>query len=140
MRIVLDTNIVISALLWRGAPYQLLHTISQHTDIQLYSSAVLLEEFTDVLMRTAVTKRLAVIDQTAGQVLSDYLDIINLSELIEISPVARDPDDDHVLACAYAAQADLIVTGDADLLALQEYQKIRIVDAATAITLIKEIG
>ena len=91
-------------------------------------------------MRTAVTKRLAVIDQTAGQVLSDYLDIINLSELIEISPVARDPDDDHVLACAYAAQADLIVTGDTDLLALQEYQKIRIVDAATAITLIKEIG
>ena len=114
--------------------------LSQHTDIQLYSSAVLLEEFTDVLMRTAVTKRLAVIDQTAGQVLSDYLDIINLSELIEISPVARDPDDDHVLACAYAAQADLIVTGDADLLTLQEYQKIRIVDAATAITLIKEIG
>jgi predicted nucleic acid-binding protein len=52
-------------------------------------------------------------------------------------PVCRDPDDDHVLACALAAQADLIVSGDADLLNLREYQSIRIVAAAEALRLIE---
>jgi predicted nucleic acid-binding protein len=51
--------------------------------------------------------------------------------------VCRDPDDDHVLACALAAQADLIVSGDADLLNLREYQSIRIVAAAEALRLIE---
>ena len=52
-------------------------------------------------------------------------------------PVCRDPDDDHVLACALAAQSDLIVSGDADLLNLREYQSIRIVAAAEALRLIE---
>jgi predicted nucleic acid-binding protein len=45
---------------------------------------------------------------------------------------ARDPDDDHVLACALAARAELIVTGDLDLLTLNTYQNIPIVSAAEA--------
>jgi predicted nucleic acid-binding protein len=45
-----------------------------------------------------------------------------------------DPDDDHVLACALAAQADLIVSGDAHLLNLKNYQSIPIVAAAEALT------
>lgn len=51
MRIVLDTNVVISALLWRGKPYRLLEAIRQRTDMQLFSSAALLEELADVLIR-----------------------------------------------------------------------------------------
>ena len=43
------------------------------------------------------------------------------------------PDDDHVLACALAAQADLIVSGDSDLLNLKRYQGIEIVTAAAAL-------
>lgn len=51
--------------------------------------------------------------------------------------IARDPDDDHVLACALAAQADLIVSGDRDLLDLGEYQGIRIVKLARAVQLME---
>jgi predicted nucleic acid-binding protein len=48
--------------------------------------------------------------------------------------VPNDPDDDHVLACALAAQADLIVTGDRKhLLSLGSYERIAIVDAAEAL-------
>lgn len=47
--------------------------------------------------------------------------------------MARDPDDDHVLACALAAQADLVVSGDSHLLDLNSYQGIPIVGAAEAL-------
>ncbi len=47
-------------------------------------------------------------------------------------PVCRDPDDDAVLACALAAHADLIVSGDDDLLTLKEFQHIPIISAAQA--------
>jgi predicted nucleic acid-binding protein len=47
--------------------------------------------------------------------------------------VAKDVDDDAVLACALAAQADWIVSGDAHLLNLKHYQGMRIIDAAEAV-------
>ena len=50
--------------------------------------------------------------------------------------VTRDPDDDRVLACALAAQADLIVSGDAHLLDLKSYQRIPIVTATAALAII----
>jgi uncharacterized protein len=51
VRLVLDTNVVMSALLWRGKPYQLLEAIRQRSNLQLYSSGALLEELADVLTR-----------------------------------------------------------------------------------------
>lgn len=133
MRIVLDTNVVMSALLWRGTPYRLLQAIRQHTSLQLYSSPVLLEELTDVLTRPAATKQLAVIGKTAREVIADYLEAIELVEPIETPRVVRDPDDDHVIAAALAAPADLIVSGDADLLDLNAFERIPIVTPAEAL-------
>jgi hypothetical protein len=49
--------------------------------------------------------------------------------LPEIGPVCRDPNDDHVIATALAVSANIIVTGDKDLLALSRYQSIRILSA-----------
>lgn len=48
MRIVLDTNVVVSALLWRGKPFQLLQATLERPDLQLFASATLLEELADV--------------------------------------------------------------------------------------------
>ena len=48
------------------------------------------------------------------------------------TPVSRDPDDDHVLACALAARTDFIVSGDKDLLVLGRYETVPIVTAAQA--------
>jgi putative PIN family toxin of toxin-antitoxin system len=133
VRIILDTNVVRSALLWRGPPYRLLETIRQNTQLQPYSSPVLLEELADVLTRPAATKQLAAIGKSAREVLADYLEAIELAEPVELPRVVRDPDDDHVLACALAARADLIVTGDSDLLTLLNYQNIPIVTPAEAL-------
>ena len=50
--------------------------------------------------------------------------------------VLNDPDDDHVLACALTAKAELIVSGDRDLLKLKTFREIPIVTAAEAVTLL----
>lgn len=134
MRIVLDTNVVLSALLWRGTPHQLLTAIRQQPGVQLYSSTALLEELADVLTRPSATKRLAVIGKTAREVLSDYVEAV---ELVEPTTVPRvvptDPDDDQVIAAALTAHADLIVAGDIDLLSIVSFERIPIVTAAHAV-------
>jgi putative PIN family toxin of toxin-antitoxin system len=135
VRIVLDTNVVLSALLWRGTPHHLLAAIGQRSSIQLYSSTALLEELADVLTRPSATKRLALIGRSAREVLTDFVEAI---ELVEPASVPRvvvgDVDDDQVIAAAIAARADLIVSGDRKhLLPLGSHQGIDIVDAAEAV-------
>ena len=134
MRIVLDTNVVLSSLLWRGTPHQLLTAIGQQPSVQLNSSAALLDELADVLTRPSATKRLSVIGKTARKVLSDCVEV---HELVEPTTVPRvvlgDPDDDQVLAVALAAHADLIVSGDSDLLSIASFERIPIVTAAQAV-------
>jgi uncharacterized protein len=134
MRVVLDTNIVTSALLWRGTPYQLLLAIRQAPSIQLYTSAVLLEELAEVLSQPSLAGRLAVIGRSAEDVLLDYISVVQIVEAQPLAqPVCRDPDDDAVLALGLAAQAELIVSGDKDLLVLGQHEGIPIVTARAAI-------
>jgi putative PIN family toxin of toxin-antitoxin system len=141
VRIVLDTNVVLSALLWRGPPYWLLDAIRQRSSTQLYSSATLLEELADVLTRPSATKRLALIEKTAATVLADDVAVI---ELVAPTTVPRvvpgDIDDDQVIAAAVAAQADLIVSGDRKhLLPVGSHAGIAIIDAAEALRRIEPL-
>ena len=141
MRIVLDTNVVISALLWRGTPYQLLDAV-RRSNAQLYSSTSLLEELADVLTRSTTTKRLVLIGKSAAEVLADYVEAVELAEPTAVPRVIlNDPDDDQVIAAVLAAKADLIVSGDRKhLLSLGSHAGIAIVDAAQALQLVKELS
>ena len=139
MRVVLNTNIVISALLWRGKPYQLLEAVSRSREQRLFTSLALLEEWADVLARPMVAKRLALIGKTAAEVLADYQAVLEVAEPFaaprRAAPraVLRDADDDQVIAAAFAAQADFIVSGDDDLLSVGRYQGISILTATQAL-------
>ena len=134
MRIVLDTNVALSALLWRGKPYRLLEAIRQRNDIRLFSSPVLLVELADVLSRPSPAKQLAVIGTSAREVLADYLEIVEVVEPEDVPRVVpSDVDDDHVIAAAVTAHATFIVSGDADLLTLGSHQGIHVLSAASAI-------
>jgi predicted nucleic acid-binding protein len=63
----------------------------------------------------------------------DYPRLAQIVEPLPLpAPASRDPDDDHVLACSLAAQANLIVSGDRDLLDLHEYQGIPILTTTDA--------
>lgn len=135
MRLVLDTNVALSALLWRGTPFHLLTAIARLPQVQLYSSAALLEELTDVLNRSSAATRLALIQRAAHEILADYVAAVELVQPATVPRVViNDPDDDQVIATALAASADLIVTGDRKhLLPLRSWQGIQIVNAATAL-------
>ena len=138
MRLVLDTNVALSGLLWQGTPYRLLEAIRQQPGLQIYSSVALLEELAEVLTRPSAMKRLALIDKSVREVLADYVEAVELVEPIEVPRVVpNDPDDDHVIAAAWAAHADCIVSGDSDLLSLESFKGISILTAAQTVAMVE---
>ena len=140
-RLVNDTNIVLSGLLWRGPPYGLLAHIGQNPGIQLFSCQALLDELADVLSRLSPAKRLKLINKSAHEVLADYLSAVTVLQPQPLAqPVCRDPDDDEVLALALLSQAQAIVSGDNDLLVLQRFEGIAILTAAQALQQLEVVG
>ncbi len=130
MRVVLDTNIIVSGLLWHGSPRRVLD-VARDGIIELYTSSALLEELQDVLSREKFAKRLEVVKVTAQNLTEGYAALATVVEAEPIEPVIlHDPDDDAVLACALVADCEMIVSGDEDLLDLKNYQEIRILTAA----------
>ena len=134
MRVVADTNTVISGLLWRGVPHQVLEA-ARSGQIDLYTTAVLLAELEDVLNRPRFASLLSRATVTPHELMWGYAALASLVTPAPIDPViATDPDDDAVLACALAAQAQAIVSGDRHLLELQHYRMIPIMTPRTLLT------
>jgi putative PIN family toxin of toxin-antitoxin system len=134
-RLVLDTNIVVAGLLWEGPPRQLLEW-SLGEAVDLYSSPVLLDELAHTLAYPKLAARIERSGATIATLVAQYTALIFPVTPTTAPGVARDPDDDHVIACALAANANLMVSGDKDLLVLGAHRGIRIVTARGALNLI----
>ncbi len=133
MRIVLDTNVVVSALVWGGTPYQLLQA-AVDGDIELVTSPALIDELRDVLSRSHLAPRLAAKQSSVTLAIDFYSQLaIHVSPLATPRVVLDDPDDDHVIACAVASNAARIVSGDSDLLRIGTHLHIDIVNPAEAV-------
>jgi uncharacterized protein len=139
MRVVIDTNTLISALLWQGTPYKLFLALRDNNGIELFTSPALLAELADVLARPHLNARLLKINQSPENLLAEITRAFVVIRPIPLTrPVCRDADDDEVLACALTARANFIVSGDADLLVLRTYEGIDILNAAQAISRIEQ--
>lgn len=133
MKLVVDSNVLLSGLLWRGAPYRLIEQV-RDGKVDIFSSPALLSELAEVLGRPQFADVLERSGSSTEFVLGEVQAMVKLvyPALFPI-PVCRDPDDDEVLATALAAQADLIVSGDRDLLVLATFQGIPIVTPSSAL-------
>ena len=133
MRAVIDTNVLVSGLFWSGPPHVLLHRVRNGV-VTLLSSPALFAELTEVIGRRKFKSVLARSATSPDAVLAELRE---LSELLDPPPLpgraSQDADDDVVLALAIAARADLIISGDDDLLVLGTYEGIPIMTPAQAI-------
>ena len=130
MRVVLDTNVVSSALLWGGTPERLIELAGEGS-LELFTSEALLAELAGILGRSKFAQKLRQKNLSAAEIVARYREIAEIVEAAPIEEAAlRDPDDAHVLACALAARAEAIVSGDADLHALGSYQGIPVLSPA----------
>jgi putative PIN family toxin of toxin-antitoxin system len=126
VRVTPDINVVVSGLLWQGRPRQILDAACAGR-ITLFTTPVLLAELQDVLNRPKLARRLAQASVAASALVAGFAALAVLVAPANISPVVLvDPDDDAVLACAIAAQAQAIVSGDSHILQLGQYQGIPI--------------
>jgi uncharacterized protein len=133
VRVVLDTNVVVSALVWGGAPYKLIEAAAAG-DIELVTSPALLTELRDVLGREHLASRLAAQRSSVEQAIEFYAELaISVSPLSTPRVVPGDIDDDHVIAAAVAGSAEIVVSGDRHLLSVGIHQDISIAAPAEAL-------
>ncbi|MFO8073653.1 MAG: putative toxin-antitoxin system toxin component, PIN family [Polyangia bacterium] len=122
MRVVLDTNVIVSAVVFGGKPRAVLGRCIRGQDLLVTCSA-LVAEIEAVLARP----RFGFFEREARMITSELLQIADRAEPgLVPAVIAEDPDDDVVLACAVKGRADVIVSGDHHLKALGSYQGIPI--------------
>ncbi len=120
MIVVIDTNVWISAFQFSGAPLKLVDYALDEHQVALCDSIV--HE-----ARTVLRERFAWSASRIDEAFSDYfaeVDLVRIRGMVH--GICRDPNDDMILECAVAANADVIISGDKDLLALDQYEGIRI--------------
>ena len=125
--VVLDTNILISALLFRGELSGIVDLWKKRKFIPLLSKETF-EEFRTVLEYPKFSLTDEEIRVIIEEEVLPYFDIIEIKG--NIRKICRDPDDDKFIACAESASADLIVTGDMDLLDIGQYKSVKIIVAS----------
>jgi putative PIN family toxin of toxin-antitoxin system len=123
MKVVLDTNVLVSALIKAGKPRDLFNKLVKQK--QLVLSRVILEEFLDVVEDPKIAK------YTNEQDLTTFLNTLgNVTRIIPVKSrfkaVKEDPDDDIIVRTAFDGKAGFIVSGDRHLLALEEFKGIKI--------------
>lgn len=123
MKVVFDTNVLVSAFVSEGVCSKLLGR-ARRRQFELITCPFILKELETVLL-----KKLSATKGETRQALRILAEAISalVQQAHPVSGICRDPDDDYILSCSIAASADYLVTGDSDLLELREFRGTRIV-------------
>ncbi|MBS3137713.1 putative toxin-antitoxin system toxin component, PIN family [Candidatus Woesearchaeota archaeon] len=127
IRIVLDTNIIISAFGWSGNEYNILQKV-MNKELLLVLSPEILDEYKRILL----LQRLEFQEDEVEEFISALLEVAELIYPIynkQSSIAIRDKDDIKFIICAIESKADYIITGDNDLLVIDKYNSIQIISS-----------
>jgi uncharacterized protein len=134
IRAVLDTNVVISAILFSGPPAQLV-SAWQSSRLRPVVSSSILDEYIRVLAYPKFELTPAEIRALIEEELLPYIESVKVTTTTV--PDIRDPDDVKFITCAAAAGVRWLVSGDDDLLSLHHIQSVEIVSVAAFLRLLK---
>ena len=128
MRVILDTNVLVSALLKKSSTPHKIYQLFKEQKFTLIISPVILYEIEEVISRDYIVKRT---QMTRSEREEFMRELIELSYIVpgvtQVKVIKEDPDDDKFIAAALDGMANYIVSGDRHLLDLKEYQGIKIV-------------
>jgi len=132
LRVVVDTNVLVSALLNHGKPAELLaRLIKEH---QIILTNLIIDEFYEVMAE----ERFRINDKDTQNFLSN---ILKRSKLVKprsrYEVVLKDSDDNMIVNAAYKSEANFIVTGDKHLLNLKAFKRTEIVNVADMLEILK---
>ena len=132
LHVVVDTNVLVSALIAGGKPRRLVLKLLEEHRVTL--SRQILAELADVLARDKFNVKSAQIDRFLASLVGKSK-IVSAASHFKV--VSEDPDDDIVLNTAYDGKADYIVTGDNHLLALKEFKMTKIVKVTEMLEILR---
>ncbi len=124
MKIVVDTNVVISGVFFGGFPQRILTAIVNN-QVTACATPEILDEYQEII-EEMVTRKQGYIH---GEILAPLIRGMEIIEPITRIEICRDPDDDKFLGCAKDSRALYVVSGDKDLLDIGQYEDIQIITA-----------
>jgi putative PIN family toxin of toxin-antitoxin system len=136
MRVVLDTNVIVSGVLSSLGASNTILQAWRSGRFQLITSAPLLSELEDVLARPHITRRSGFSPAEAAalvQAIGDTAIVVSPTEHITL---VRDPDDNRLLEAAGAVEAEYLVSGDKEVLDINEYGSTQVVTPARFVAIL----
>ena len=136
MRLILDTNVLVAALMVSDGPPHQLFEAFLNDRFTLITSDTQIEEFSRVSRYPAIRTRIH--PAQAGRLLNEIRSLSVLLEKLPPANVSRDPHDDYLFAMAEAGDADYLVTGDrAGVLSIRRHGKTQVVTVRKMVTILK---
>ena len=133
MNVVFDTNVLISSTLWDKSVSQKLLFKLIDSDIKIYTSKEIIQEYSKVINRDFYYSQ-----EEISRVTSTLLPLLtNISPIEKLNVIKEDPDDNKIIECAIASKSDYIITYDKHLLKLQKFRDIIIIKPEEALKIFK---
>jgi len=137
MKVVLDTNVLVSALIKSGKPRELIFKLAKK-NIRVVTSKNILEEFIKITDDPRIRRYVGEDDTiTFLRAIGSIANIIKVRSKFNV--IKEDPDDDMVLRTAHDGKADYIISGDKHLLSLGEFKEIKIVTVSRMLNIIETV-
>jgi len=123
MKIVLDTNVLVSGIFWGGVPEKILE-LAISGEVEIYATEEILNEYFRIIEKIGKKDK-----DLCSQWKMLLIQIVKIVQPTKKIKICRDPKDDMFLECAVSSKSKYIVSGDDDLLSLKEVNEIQIITA-----------